>query len=133
MLRRVAAAAGRHERAGETDRRRFAPCLASHPEARDAQTVEAYIEIVRLFEVHDVFVDALLEAYLDFVLTVEWKMVANGEARPRPERQVFAHPIVLHQIDRYGVRLRREPGADRGITHGQTRDSTGGRHVSLDK
>ena len=57
--------------------------------------------------------------------------MADGDAGPRPERQILAHPVVLGHVDRDGVGARREARPDAGVADGQPADAARGRQVAL--
>ena len=61
------------------------------------------------------------------VVAVAGKVVPDGGAAPRPERQVLAHPPVLHQQRRH--RIAHDVGLDRGVPDGETADRARRGHV----
>ena len=99
---------------------RGGPALGSAADREPLQqlAVEPDVELLRPAHAHDVVLILPAETDFDEVLAVDRKVVANGDAAARSERQIFALPIVLHDVQRNleglerrnrGRKTRREP------------------------
>src|SRR5260370_630486 len=70
-----------------------------------------------------------LQHHADLVLAVQRKVVTDGRAATRSERQVVVHPHVLHQHHvRHAVGL--QAGLHRRIADGEAADLSRGRQVA---
>ncbi len=53
---------------------------------------------MRLAHSDDVVVELALELDLEEVLAIDREFIGDGRAAARAERQVLAHPLVLHHV-----------------------------------
>ena len=66
----------------------------------------AHVELLRPAHAHQVVLILPPQPDLDQVLAVDREVVVNGDAAARSERQIFALPIVLHDVQRNFERRR---------------------------
>ena len=62
--------------------------------------IEPHVELLRPPHAYEVVLILPLQTNLDQVLAVDREVVRDGHAAARSERQVFALPIVLHDMQR---------------------------------
>src|SRR5262249_28376073 len=79
--------------------------LAPDCELLHAFTVQTHLELVRLGNAAYFVAPRPLQPDFDDVLAVERKVMPDRHAAPRPERELFVHPSVLHQVFGGGIRL----------------------------
>ena len=116
--------------AGITGRRRPALPAAANGKALEQPAIEADIEPLRPAHAHDVVLVLPPQADFNHVLGIDRKVVMNGDAAARPERQVFALAVVLHDVQRNLERLDRRPR--RRQTRREPRQLARDRQVALE-
>ena len=106
---------------------------ATHLEQFELLPVEADIDVVHDLQAANLVADIQrvpLQPQLDLVLAVHREVVANGGAAARPERQVLAQALVLHE-GHVGDVVGGRCGSNRGVAHGQTADLLGRQEIPL--
>ena len=102
---------------------------ASYGEPLQQLPIQPNVESLRPPNAFEVILILPLQTNFDQVLAVDRKVVANRDAAPGSERQIFALPVVLQHVQRDGEGLER--GTGRRKTRREPGDLTGDRHVSL--
>ena len=97
-----------HDVPGVPAGRSHALRAAADREPLDERAVQPHIEVVRPTHPPDVIVVVGLQLDLDAVFAVNGEVMPDRDAAERPERQVLAQSIVLHEIqmDLVGIHLR---------------------------
>ena len=132
MQRVVLPVVGPADVAGKADRGGHARRLAAERQPLDALSVQPELDLVRGVDAPDVADVVRLQPHLDAVFPVHRKVMPDGRAAARPERQVLALLIVLDQVQ--GHVVGRDLGAAGGrLADRQAADLLGGRHVALEQ
>src|SRR5207247_5634328 len=83
---------------------------ASHGEPLQQLAIEPNVELLRPPNAFEVILILPLQTNFDQVLAVDRKVVANGDAAPGSEREIFALTVVLQHVQRDGGGLGRGTG-----------------------
>ena len=106
------------------------PCgFAADREPLQQLAIETNVELLRPAHALEVILILALQANLDEVLAVDRKIVVNRDAAARSERQVFALPVVLHDVQRNFECFDRR--ARRRKARREPRDLASHRHVAF--
>ena len=92
-------------------------------------TVDSHVNLLGLAEAADRVDVVALEPDTQAVVAVQRKVVPEGKATARSERQIFVHPVVLHHERRDLVGFERRP--DRRVADCHACDLARRRHVAL--
>ena len=96
-------------------------------------SVEADLDVLGGSHAHDVVVDHPAQPDLHAVVAVERKVVADGQPPAGPERELFAHAVVLIQQPRRRVGGGGEPGTDGGVADREPADPVGGGEIAVEQ
>ena len=93
---------------------------AAHCEQLDSFPIQPDVELVRLAEAENVIISISLQADSDGVLGIEREVMANRDSATRPEREPFAHALLLHEVPGNIVSLKGRTGG--GVSNGEAAD-----------
>ena len=84
--------------AREILRRGHAFAFAADGEPFQQRAIEPDVDLMRLAHTDEVVVELPLELELDEIFAVHGELIIDGNAAARAERQILAHPLVLHEV-----------------------------------
>src|SRR5262249_20693574 len=95
---RVITCKSRFAVAGIASGRRSALSRTSDGKSLQEFSIEPHVELLRPTHPLDVILILALKTYFDQVFAVNRKVVVDGDAASRPQRQIFALAIVLQNV-----------------------------------